>query len=267
MAQATAALRPALASFARCNPPQRTAVNLRDPESLDAELAILQLGDAETGRGIATLVNWGCHPETLQQANTLLSSDFAHPLRERLESALGGVALFVNGALGAMVTVSSAGETFAEAGRIGTALADAAYGALRASEEMIETGSLAVATREVRLPVANDAWRRAVAEGLVERPLEEGELVTEVTAWGLGPATLLSVPGEAQPALGRRWKRMMGRHHRFLLGLANDELGYILRRDDFAEERYRYERSMSLGPETGALLTAAVQRVLAAIEG
>ncbi len=268
VAQALGALRPALLTFTRATAPPRCAVNLRDPDSVDPEIAVLHCGDAGTGRAIGTLVNWACHPEVLQHRSQAISSDFVDPLRRRLEETLGGVTVFANGALGAMVSPAAAGDGFDEATRIGQAVADEVVIALRAAEEVVEETTLAVATREVAIPLDNDTFREASRHGVLRRPVGDLDyLTTTVTAWSLGPATLLMVPGEAQPVLGRRWKRMMSRRHRFVIGLANDELGYILRPDDARNERYAYEAAVSCGVETGYLLHEAVQRVLAAVDG
>ncbi|MCC7491537.1 MAG: hypothetical protein IT204_04280 [Fimbriimonadaceae bacterium] len=264
---ALGALQPALLTLARISQPPRTAVNVRDPESLDPDVAALHVATVG-GRGVATLINWGCHPEVLTNRSTVISSDFAHALRLRVEETFGGPAIFVNGALGAMVTPAAASESLGEAARIGQAVADEAVAALLAAEEIVDHADLAVATREVTLPLVSPQLRAAVAQGLLRGGFDSSEEhLTRVSAWGLGPATFLAIPGEPQPALVRRWKRMMGRRHRFVISLAGDEIGYLLRRDDFELERYAYERTMSLGPDTAPRLNAAVQSALAAVEG
>ena len=147
-------------------------------------------------------------------------------------------------------------------------MADAGLAALRESEEVIDSAALRCASRAVRVPVHNERFAAAMAAGVLPRELDEqGCLTTTVAAWRLGPVTFLAVPGEAMPELGRRWKRMMSSRHRFLLGLANDELGYLLREEDFTDPTYAYEQTMSCGPATAGLLSDAVQRVLAAVDG
>lgn len=266
--RALAALRPTLLTVSRTPAPIRTAVNVRQPDVIDPTIGVLHFADADTGRGLATMVNWACHPETLGPRNTALSADFPHVLRQRLEQSLGGTAVYVNGALGAMVTVAAAEETFAEAARVGTVVADTAIGALRATEEVLESAEIAVTQREVAIPITADRYLDALGAGLIPNRLQaDGTVPTTVTAWRLDDITLLGIPGEVEPGLGRRWKRMMGSRHRFLLGLANDELGYLLPREKFDDDAYAYEQSMSPGPETAELLGDAVQRVLAAVNG
>lgn len=266
--QALDHLQPAVLTFTHTVAPQRCAVNVRAPEILDKSINVMHLATAEHGRPLATVLNWACHPETLARDCRGLSSDFAHALRQRLEERLGGTALFVNGALGAMVTAACAEENPAEATRIGQTIADAALTALRATDELLATARLDIATREVDLAIESDSLRAAIDAGLVAAPPNaDGRLRVPVTAWAFGPSTWLAVPGEVAPALGLQWKRVMRRRHRLLLGLANGEIGYILPDDAWAAPAYAYERTMSFGPATAAALHETVGRVLAAVDG
>ncbi len=74
--------------------------DLRDPVVGNTRIVAAGLTAAETGETIATLVNWHNHPDTLGSANRLLSSDYPHYLREYVERARGGVAVFVAGTVG-----------------------------------------------------------------------------------------------------------------------------------------------------------------------
>jgi len=53
-----------------------------------------------TGRVLAAVVNYACHPTTLAWENTLISPDFVGALRETVEAALGGLCVFLQGASG-----------------------------------------------------------------------------------------------------------------------------------------------------------------------
>src|SRR5699024_8801287 len=87
-------------------------------------------GETTGTREIATLVTSPCHPVVLDGTNRLLSSDYIHPLRERIEAEdPGAVAVFATGCAGDINTghraeasyslQSSASRTFAEAERVG----------------------------------------------------------------------------------------------------------------------------------------------------
>ena len=74
--------------------------DLRDPIVGNTRIVAAALTATDTGETIATLVNWHNHPDTLGSANRLLSSDYPHYLREYVERARGGVAVFVAGTVG-----------------------------------------------------------------------------------------------------------------------------------------------------------------------
>ena len=54
----------------------------------------------ESGRLLATVVNYACHPTTLAWDNTLISPDYVGALREVVEQATGAPCLFLQGASG-----------------------------------------------------------------------------------------------------------------------------------------------------------------------
>ena len=74
--------------------------DLRDPVVGNTRIVAAELTAQAGGETIATLVNWHNHPDTLGSANRLLSSDYPHYLREYLERARGGVAVFLAGTVG-----------------------------------------------------------------------------------------------------------------------------------------------------------------------
>jgi hypothetical protein len=77
----------------------QTRNSCRTPWLFDDEMRVAQF--VRPGGGtIGTLVNWGTHVESLEDDNFFISSDYAHATRDTVEKALGGVAVFVNGAQG-----------------------------------------------------------------------------------------------------------------------------------------------------------------------
>ncbi|GAA1488038.1 hypothetical protein [Brachybacterium sacelli] len=97
-------------------------------------------GGAGAGRVVASLLTYPCHPVVLDGTNRLLSGDYVHPLRERIEAENpGSIAVFATGCAGDINTGHSAeasyslqgstSRTFAEAHRVGTRVAEAALAA------------------------------------------------------------------------------------------------------------------------------------------
>ena len=71
---------------------------------VDPTIATMQLA-ARNGNSLdvlATLVNFGSHPESLGSSNTMITSDFPHYVRERIEAEYGGVAIWLAGDLGVL---------------------------------------------------------------------------------------------------------------------------------------------------------------------
>ena len=53
------------------------------------------------------------------------------------------------------------------------------------------------------------------------------------------------------------WKERLGGDFPFVVSMANDELGYVMTAEQFEDDTYSYEQSMSMGPETGPILDAS----------
>lgn len=194
---------------------------------------------------IATVVNYASHPESLGSGNTWITSDFPHFMRETLEAAYGGVALYVSADLGVLqgpldvdVADPDSGDpvprrTFAFAERMGGLLAERAMVALetrplwKASAE-IEVASDGPFFLEVENPffvllgtVFGVFGRREVIEqdGLMG-------IETEVGVVRVGDARFVVTPNELDPQIGNLYREQIAEGPRFLVGLGNDEIGY-----------------------------------------
>jgi len=245
------------------------ATNIRVPRINDAELRVLQLVDAQ-GKAIATVANLACHAEIMQ--NDLLSADFPGYYYQQIEQDLGGVAMFVNGAQGGMVTADIPGlyqkegqDNSADAQKIGLAVATETKRALEGAATL-DNPSLSYRFVDLLLPLDNERYRAGMSAGLLPNVLEEGKVHTQVAVIALGPAQIVTAPGELLPNLGLRLKRMMTGQPRFVFGLTQDELGYILSEDDWGLDIYKYESNTGPGPKTWPLLLSTLLPVLAEVK-
>lgn len=295
----------------------------RDPWVVDEFISAAQLIDGE-GTSIATLVNFACHPETLADDNLLMTSDFVHSLRRTVElgsswntapgvPGLGGPVIYLNGAVGGMMTTLGVevtnpdGDTFKDASwekadSIGQLLGEMALDAIANADE-ITAPDLRVVNTIFRVPVVNESFKFLFMQGTIEREVfinertMAQEIETEMSLIELGPIHLLTVPGELLPELavggydgsrinapgvplidpnninppdiasapkGPYIKDRMTSTYRWIVGLGNDELGYIIPAYDFEigkpqpwvdeAEGDHYEETNSLGPDMAAIV-------------
>ncbi len=256
--RARAAVRPAAAGAATIAfDPARFVKNSSRPGLFDPEIAVLHLRERDGGATVATLFELGCHPEAVKRQNTEVTADFPGRAVAKLERELGGVAIYVSGALGALVSPSRDKNRvndplgFGEAERIGGLLADYAAEAVRSIERHEEAPRLALWHSPVY--VRSENWRFDMLRwsGIVDRQLYgAGYVETEVSLWHVGDLALAMVPGEISPDLGLRIKRACG-DRVMIVGLANDELGYLIPPWDYDLGYYDYERTLCPGPDAG----------------
>ncbi|MFW9877700.1 MAG: neutral/alkaline non-lysosomal ceramidase N-terminal domain-containing protein, partial [Candidatus Thorarchaeota archaeon] len=103
--------------------------NSRDEGRVYPDLTVMKV-TGWNGQTIATMINYAGHPEVLVGDNLEITSDYAGYLRDKVEEELGGVAIFMNGALGGMITPDVEEHTFVKAQEIGYTLAEATIKAL-----------------------------------------------------------------------------------------------------------------------------------------
>lgn len=222
--------------------------------------------DGTDGRRVATLVNFGAHPEALWEANTCVSADYPGALRRRIAEMVGGVALFFSGALGGMVTPAidrKADLDFRkkEKERLGLGLADLAEKALEKAPHLDET-SLTSIRLPLRLCMGNRLFRVLRSMGIIDREFIQGMVKTEINLVRIGDITILTAPGECTPEVGRELLARCPGEFRLLFCLGCDELGYILTPDQYKNPEYRFERSMSLCERTATELYDAVETIV-----
>ncbi|MHC4323454.1 MAG: hypothetical protein ACYSUX_04180, partial [Planctomycetota bacterium] len=101
-------LQPAHVKIATGNARGKIAYNYYAEKLYDPRCDVIQFIGVE-GKAMATFVNYACHPEVIGAGQGILSPDFVGPLYDRIRQRDGGVGIFVNGALGGMVTADCRG--------------------------------------------------------------------------------------------------------------------------------------------------------------
>lgn len=239
-----------------------------DGRITDPRLSIMHVSPlARPHDTLATLVNFASHPESLGSNNTLITSDFPHYARERIEEALGGTAIWVSGDLGVLqgpldidvedplTNAPAVRRTFRWAEVHGEQLAERVVDAIPKKPGHPIALIRFATEKPVPVRLDNPYFRFFIALGVINSRLDlftDGvpdpsigfpypppfdtlpqalgeDLHTEVGAFTINEASFAVVPSELDPQIGETYRdAMTGSEHTFIIGLGNDEIGYQL---------------------------------------
>lgn len=306
-------MKPATAVLGTIRAPE-LLVDGRKPEVKHDELVALRFEDAESKKPTGVLVQWNCHPETLDSKNTQASADYVGYTVKHLEQKYRCPVCYLTGTVGGLMTslkvpvrddrgVELEDGTFEKTERYGRLVGDAAIKALEEAKPVNLT-PLTVRSKEVYLPLDNKLYVLGWQLGVLERkaylwtgdpymteptPTKDSSkpvcMKTEVAWLRLGELDIAAIPGEIYPELvldkvqtpadpgadfpdapvePAVYKQLKG-PYRMLIGLANDEIGYIIPKRQWDEKppfcyglkKSQYGEINSLGPETAPLLLGA----------
>ena len=244
----------------------KIAYNYYAPKLYDPRCGVIQ-AIGTTGKNkdkpLVTLVNYAIHPEVIGSNRAILSPDMVGPLYNRIEAKTGGMAIFMNGAQGGMVTADNRLDDGKEASdweeckRIGNLLADEAL-RIVADAPVQENPTLLAANKKVVFPIESAMLKHILQNSPLNYSKDNTDSIsTTLNLLNIGTAQILTIPGEALPNIGYYLKRKMPTAHPFLFGLTNDAFGYILTKEDFNSfERYDYVSRTCLGEMTGEILVS-----------
>jgi hypothetical protein len=240
---AAQALQPARAKLGATGPRRspsiagmQTRTSGRPPRFFDEELRVMQFfgtSGANRNKVIATLVNWNTHPESMEDKNTEMTSDFPHAVREVVEKKYGGVAVYMSGAIGAAEIIGDTNNrnndrirfdgkdyplnansnrpvfTFERTEAIGRDIGKAAIEAIEAGE-WSKSPALAVKKADLKVRIDNVGYLLLARLGVLDTlrlpagGLGGGELPeqqTHIYAITLGDAQVVTTPGELFPEI------------------------------------------------------------------
>ncbi len=257
------------------------------------------------------IVNFASHSESLQGCNSRVSADFPHYMREKILNTSGAQTLYCVGAIGGMISmdipnekeIRDNGGDFAESTKnIGEKLADYA---LSITDETELKPIIGCIRQEVYFKVENTLLLLAAKAKILEADeyrLPNGEgfaMKSEISYIEIGSVKLLLLPCEIFPELvyggylsARESATGYGDEINpvplidiagddvIIIGLANDELGYVLPPNDFLlnpdapyfengrdiHERKHYEETNSLGPKTAEKIAQTVREMICTVE-
>ncbi len=237
----------------------------RPPKVINDMLLTMQFVDEEN-RAIATLANYAMHAEVLNGGNTEITSDYPGVLRERIEKKYGGVGMFVAADIGGMQSPFVLFHSFWSRGRVGKGVAEKVIESL-SDKKPVEIKTLKVSSRDILFPVNNKRYVGAIESGMfgssreyIHKDADGYHLPADIGFIQIGPAQILTLPGEAFPELGNVLRRKMAPGYPFVFGLCNNEIGYIVPDSEWHDDGY--EENMSLGRQTADMITAAVSDLI-----
>jgi hypothetical protein len=266
-------------------------IDTRSPQVLPHTLTALRFVDTDSGDTLGTIAHWHCHVEALGPDNTAITSDYAHTLRKELEAHhKGATSILWIGTVGGLMapppTFSHEGKTYSQgtfeySEVMGRRLGERAVSALKEDAQVLDPYRLNVVREVVLHKVDNASFKAASAMGIIPRDFIENDyLKTETAAVQIGDLTILTLPGELYPELAfgpldppngaddpHATKELpvlnaaIPGRFKLLLGLAQDEIGYLIPANGWDEEEPYIDdaRDNSYGEEVSTGVTAAAQ--------
>ena len=258
----------------------------------DPSVQVMQARAVDDDRSLGTLVNYACHPVVLCEDNLHYSGDFPAYLLETLEED-GGAAIYLNGTCGNVNPLrrGSADAARAHGRALATAIRD-----LVARLAPSDARPLAVYADDVALPLRlppreafdhyvtvaeraladhgdpSDYEGRRLAEEVARahhladkvyyrrdrlaHRIDGDRLLVRLQVARIGPALFIALPGETFVEFGLTLRQELGLPHLFVVGYANEAIGYVPTRAAYDEGGYEV-RSSHLAPGAGETLTAA----------
>lgn len=277
----------------------------RAPDVFDKNLTKIRF-EAENGEGIC-LVSFACHAELLGSRHTSVSADFpAYMIKEIEENNKNMQALFLNGAIGGMISAKEVKKIYRHeidcvqyTKDYGKALGQLVNG-MTQEEELFPV--INVKSVPIKIKASNFVLILARLLKVLNNDIYRGKkrseaLISSETGYmelGKRQIGIFLIPGELFPELwngefmsaeesatGKEaeytvLKQMNHCDHNFVIGLCNDELGYIIPDNDFlvndklpyinsAKDRHgrnHYEETNSTGKETARTILETMQKLI-----
>ncbi|MBT4635713.1 MAG: hypothetical protein HOB99_03820 [Candidatus Marinimicrobia bacterium] len=219
-----------------------------------------------------------------------------HRNGKTLAEGIGGTAVYMSSSVGGLMTTRPSfaipdmftgemltGATFEKTEAQGQNIGYLLLNALNGKQAIdITECSISIMAKTISLPLDNNNFKLGFALGVIKHGTTSWMQVrTEVAAFNIGPASFLTIPGEIYPEIvnggvvspqGQDYKispievpslrSIMDGEFKFIFGLANDEIGYIIPKSEWDEkppylyhlDDSPYGEENSIGSETGPLI-------------
>jgi len=281
----------------------------RTPIDYDATITRIRFDPAD-GSDDTYIVNMACHAECLGARTTVVSADFpAYMEKEMIEQTGGANVVFINGAIGGLITCEKLDEVLRnfelgleyvkEFGK------DVGEAVMSINNEVALEPSINVKTEAMEIKCDNTALLLVRFLGVLNNDVAKDKgrnisIITEVSYMEFGNRQIgvYMIPGELSPELEsgnflsaeeaangteadyKPLAEMARCEHNFVIGLCNDEIGYIIPENDFLlhewlpyfnntddeKGRRHYEETNSLGPKAAEAILDAMDELIKSVE-
>ena len=278
----------------------------RTPVDFSKTVTCIRFSPAD-GSKDTYIVNFACHAEMLGSNTNVISADFPAYMAQEIDAQSGGAnVVFVNGAIGGLITGAEI-DSFLK-GELSECIEhtkqfgkDVAALVLGIDNEQSLVPLINTRSETVSLVCENTALLLARFIGVLNNDVQrsgakEVSIISEVSYMELGNRQIgiFMIPGELSPELEsgnflaaeesangvtetcKPLSAMARCGHNFVLGLCNDEIGYIIPENDFllhewfpyfnipydAHGRKHYEETNSVGPQTAGILLEAMDALI-----
>lgn len=283
-------------------------IDTRTPIDYDATITRIRFDPAD-GSQDTYIVNFACHAECLGARTTVVSADFpAYMEKEMVEQTGGANVVFVNGAIGGLITCEKLDDVLRnfelgleyvkEFGK------DVGKAVMNINNEVALEPAVNVKTQATEIKCNNTALLLVRFLGVLNNDITKDKdrsisIISEVSYMELGNKQIgiFMIPGELSPELEsgnflsaansansteanyKSLSEMSRCEHNFVIGLCNDELGYIIPENDFylhewlpyfnnADDesgRKHYEETNSLGPNAAGAILDAMDKLISSV--
>ena len=281
----------------------------RTPIDYDSTITRLRFDPAD-GSSDTYIVNFACHAECLGARTTVVSADFpAYMEKEIVEQTGGANVVFINGAIGGLITCEKLDDVLRnfelgleyvkEFGK------DVGEVVMSIDNETALNPAINIKTEAIEIKCDNTALLLVRFLGVLNNDISKDKdksisIISEVSYMELGNKQIgvYMIPGELSPELEsgnflsaeysanktdadyKPLSEMTRCEHNFVVGLCNDEIGYIIPENDFLlhewvpyfnntddeNGRRHYEETNSLGPQSAGTILEAMESIITSVD-
>lgn len=219
----------------------------REPAVYDPMIYQIRFDSADSENNGIRLLSYSAHAESLRGNNRRISRDFPGALADNIKAECGDDVMYMPGAVGGLIMTRELTEPFLAEKNMRETAKRLTDSVLSITEETKVSPELSCARTEMKIPLDNTFFFFGKFLGILDHKTSRGESETgylihsELGVLTLGEITLALVPGEIFPELVSgvglcegdpsplcEIAGDYGREKLLVIGLSNDELGYIV---------------------------------------